>query len=235
MKEMKPIPGFRIIPWSIIVSLAVLYVYDSLKEHLGRAETKDAEPMTKEEKKRRMNGLIRDLAVLFSAIILGIVLHTQVINITVIQSASMEPTLMTGNTVFVNRLAYKTGKTPERGDIVIFWSDEHNEYLGKRVIGLPGDEIAFSDGHVVVNGAYLDETAYLSDETETICAKTFLVPEGCYFMLGDNRSYSYDSRFWQNPYISQEDIIGKYMGQIAFSFQAIYNRLRYGQDFSSYI
>jgi signal peptidase I len=234
--EEKPIPWSRIIPFAIIAVLAVLYIYDIVKKNFfgaesnqerkktgkksktGKKQTK-TEPLTTEEKKRRMNGFIKDMTDLLAPVILLVILLTQVIQVTVIQSASMEPTLMTGNTVFVNRLAYKTGHSVERGDIVILWSDEYNEYLGKRVIGLPGDEIEFRDGYVVINGQYTDESSYIASDVETNCAKTFTVPDNCYFVLGDNRENSNDSRFWMNPYIPKEDIVGKYMGQIDFSFQ----------------
>ena len=123
---------------------------------------------------------------------------------------------MTGSTMFANRL-YKDIK---RGDAVIFISDEFaGEYFGKRVIGLPGDTIEFKNGYVVLNGEYLDESAYIPDDVETNYSETFVVPANCYFMLGDNREYSDDSRYWNNPYIPREKIKGVYMGHIDFSFQ----------------
>ena len=63
---------------------------------------------------------------------------TFVIMISVVQSGSMEPTLKTGNTTFYNRIAY-VSSSPQRGDVVVFYSEEMNEYMGKRIIGLPGD------------------------------------------------------------------------------------------------
>ena len=72
---------------------------------------------------------------------------------------------------------------------------------------------------MVVNGQYCDESSYIGSEIETNCSKEFTVPENCYFMLGDNRQSSNDSRYWQNPYIQRESIVGKYMGQIDFSIQ----------------
>ncbi len=84
---------------------------------------------------------------------------------------------------------------------------------------MPGDKIRCKDGYVVVNDQFCDETAYISSEIETNCSKEFEVPEGCYFLLGDNRENSNDSRYWQQPYVAKEKIVGKYMGQIDFSFQ----------------
>jgi len=131
-------------------------------------------------------------------------------------SASMEPTLNVGSTTFYNRLAYvKHGI--ERGDIVSFKSDEYGSIFAKRVIGIPGDEISFKDGYVVINGMIADESDYLDSDIETNCERTFTVPENTVFVLGDNREDSYDSRFWQNPYIPQDKIIGKFMGAFPFS------------------
>lgn len=138
--------------------------------------------------------------------------------VSVVQSGSMEPKLETGNTVIYNRLAYVNNE-PQRGDVIVFYSEEYNSYFGKRIIGVPGDVIKFKDGYVVINNQFCDETLYIASDVETNCTKEFEVPEGCYFLLGDNREYSNDSRYWEQPYISKDQIKGKYMGQINFSFQ----------------
>ena len=152
------------------------------------------------------------------ALIAAYVILSYIIMVSVIQSGSMEPTLDVGNTVFYNRLAYVNSE-PQRGDVIVFFSEEYNSYFGKRVIGLPGDKITFKDGYVVINGQYCDESAYIDPEIETNCSKEFEVPSGCYFLLGDNRELSNDARFWNQPYIEKRLIAGKYMGQIEFSFQ----------------
>jgi signal peptidase I len=144
---------------------------------------------------------------------------TYVIMMSTCESGSMEPKLMTGNTVFYNRLAYMNSE-PQRGDIVVFVSREKNDLLlGKRIIGIPGDRISFNDGCVIVNGKCIDESAYIPNGVKTYCKYEFDVPDNCYFMLGDNRENSYDSRFWNNPYIEKSDLKGKYIGQINFSFE----------------
>ena len=144
------------------------------------------------------------------------VMMTYVIAGTTVESGSMEPKLETGTTAVYNRLAYK--KHPvQRGDVICFYSDEFREYMGKRVIGLPGDEIVFRDGYVYINGLKCDESAYLDPEIETNCPNSFAVPEGCVFVMGDNREYSYDSRFFNNPYIPMNKIVGKYIGSVPLS------------------
>ena len=128
-------------------------------------------------------------------------------------SSSMEPTLMTGDWGFVNGLAYVFNE-PKRGDIISFYSREKNEIMTKRVIGLPGDTVSFYDGYVYINYGLVYEE-YLGEDVETNSVITdFIVPEGCYFVLGDNREGSYDSRFWADPYVRKGDIKGKWLTTI---------------------
>lgn len=137
--------------------------------------------------------------------------------VSTVMSGSMEPTIMTGDTAFCNRLAY-IKDAPERGDKIVFWFDESQEYLFKRIIGLPGDTVSFENNKVLINGEVLQED-YLNDVVITQCDKTFEVPEGCVFVLGDNRCNSYDSRYWPNPYVDIDNIMGRCFGSINFSFE----------------
>ena len=124
-----------------------------------------------------------------------------IIQIAWVPSGSMETTLPTKSAMLGWHLPYAVSDpVPERGDIVTFWSDELGKVLVKRVIGLPGDEVSFSNGYVYVNGEQLDEP-YLMAQGITECEKTFTVPEDCFLPLGDNRSGSWDARFWEEPYI----------------------------------
>ncbi len=141
---------------------------------------------------------------------------TKVITISPIMSGSMEPTLVTGSYVVYNDLAY-TFNEIERGDIILFWSAEEEKYMTKRVIGLPGETITFLNGYVYIDGVLADESAYLAEDIETNCSKEFLVPDNTVFLLGDNREQSLDSRFFINPYIPMDDVLGKYLGD--FSYQ----------------
>ena len=105
---------------------------------------------------------------------------------------------------------YGVGPHAPAGDIVTFWSDELGKLLVKRVVGLPGDEITFQDGYTYINGEMLDES-YLPRQGITQCSASFLVPEGCVFFMGDNRTGSNDARFWKQPYISVDNIRAKVM------------------------
>lgn len=127
-----------------------------------------------------------------------------------IPSASMEPTIMTGDRLIGNRLAY-INSDPERGDVVIFlFPDNEKEYFIKRVIGLPGETVTVKAGKVYINDSDtpLDESAYLV----TVPIGDFgpyEVPEGAFFMMGDNRNNSMDSRYWNHPYVYKDKILGK--------------------------
>jgi len=128
-------------------------------------------------------------------------------------SGSMEPMMRTGDIAVSNRLAYLNNE-PQRGDIISFYhiDDESGikAIFEKRIIGVEGDEISFSDGYVFINGKRAVEE-YLEEDVETNCLKTFSVPKGCVFVLGDNRESSIDSRYWTEPYVSKKDIVAKLM------------------------
>lgn len=132
-----------------------------------------------------------------------------IIQIAWVPSGSMETTLPTKSAMLGWQLPFVVADpVPERGDIVTFWNEELNKVLVKRVIGLPGDEISFSGGYVYVNGEQLKEP-YLMAQGVTECDETFTVPEGCFFPLGDNRTGSFDARFWETPYIPVSAIQAK--------------------------
>lgn len=138
-----------------------------------------------------------------------------VISIGSIKSGSMEETVMTGDIVIGNKLAY-IAHSPQRGDIIFFHFQD--QVYCKRVIGIAGDRIAFSDGYVYINEENLDESSYLDPDIETNCTSTFIVPENCVFVMGDNRENSYDSRFFDEPYIPESQIISK----ILIDFNAVF-------------
>lgn len=126
-----------------------------------------------------------------------------------VPTSSMSPTIQPGDRIIIYGLAYAGEKAPQRGDIISFISDEFGCDMVKRVIGLEGDIITFQDGKVYINGVLYDESVYIEENVETICERTFTVPGNSYFLLGDNREDSIDSRFWKNPYIEEDRINGK--------------------------
>ncbi|MBP1745382.1 MAG: lepB [Firmicutes bacterium] len=123
--------------------------------------------------------------------------------VTLVSSNSMYPSIKQGDRLLTKRIRGGI----ERGDILIFFSKELGLVLVKRVIGLPGELVEIGrDGEVFINNEKLQET-YV--EINSGPAGTFIVPEKNYFFMGDNRSYSRDSRTWAEPYIPDEDILGK--------------------------
>ncbi len=123
-----------------------------------------------------------------------------------IDGRSMQSNFEPGQYALVSKASYGLG-SPQRGDVVVLYRPGFpTEELLKRVVGLPGEEIAIRDGRVQINGRELDESAYLGDiETANLSSTT--VPSGAYFVLGDNRSVSQDSRSF-GP-VPREVIVGK--------------------------
>lgn len=151
------------------------------------------------------------LTIAVTTIVALTVLYTQVLINAYIPSESMETTLMIGDMVIGNRLAYKFGNTPERFDISIFYApDKENSLYIKRIIGMPGEKVTIKDGNVYINDnpKPLDDS-FIREKMEVEPDAEFNVPEDCYFMLGDNRNNSLDSRYWDNPYVSSDKIVAK--------------------------
>jgi len=111
---------------------------------------------------------------------------------------SMYPYFDNKDLVLLYKLAYKN-KKPERGDVIVFQFDENN-YFVKRVIGLPGETIAIHNGHVYINNKQLDESKYLAPNVYTSGGRfliedlEYTIPPNTYFVMGDNRPHSTDSR-----------------------------------------
>ena len=137
----------------------------------------------------------------------------------VIPSGSMENTLLIGDHLIMSRIGYDAGipftnahvplwRNPKRQQIIIFkppFAPDQSDYV-KRVIGLPGDTVDIHDGSVWINGKKLIEN-YTLGRTEPYDAHVPLtVPDNCYFVMGDNRGNSYDSRYW--GCVPRKDIIG---------------------------
>ena len=122
-----------------------------------------------------------------------------------VQSSSMYPTIKIGDKI--NTFIIHDKSSLIRGSIVVFYSKELQETLIKRLVGLPGEKVIVSpDGSVFINGNKLSEKYVSSRSTKP---KEFQVPNNSYLFLGDNRADSYDSRYWNNPYIDYSDILGK--------------------------
>jgi signal peptidase I len=123
--------------------------------------------------------------------------------LTRIESDSMRPTLRPGQLALTTRL--RRTSTVRRGSLVVVDSRELRRRIVKRVIGLPGDQIRIHDGLVYINDALYREP-YV---TRSVFNGLFQVPAERYFLLGDNRDASSDSRSWAMPYVTRDQIRGK--------------------------
>lgn len=169
-------------------------------------------PENSEEKKENSikAEIISWLQILLTAACIAFVLNTFIIANSRVPTGSMENTIMTNDRVIGSRLSYRFS-SPERGDIVIFrFPDDESVYYVKRVIGLPGDTVDIVDGAVYLNGSDTPlEEPYLRQKMEPEEPMHFEVPEDSYFMMGDNRNYSYDARYWTNHFVHKDKLIAK--------------------------
>ena len=143
------------------------------------------------------------------AVLLAFVVDTVFIVNATVPTGSMENTIMAGDRILALRTSYWFSD-PERGDVVVF--EDPDDPTGKtlyvkRIIGVGGDTVEVKDGDVLVNGQVQDEP-YIKEITEGDFGP-YYVPEGCYFMMGDNRNKSLDARFWENTYVEKDAILGK--------------------------
>lgn len=149
-------------------------------------------------------GWFRDIAI---AVILVLLIFNFVGQKTNVVGKSMEPTLYDGDQLIIDKLSYRFGEV-ERFDIIVFPYEPKLYYI-KRVIAMPGEEVKIEDGQVYVDDAVIDDAYGFDIIREYGNNLPLVVPEGEYFVMGDNRNKSSDSRYTDVGTIDKEDIIGK--------------------------
>jgi len=151
--------------------------------------------------------LARSLAI---ALICVLIIQNTLIVHALVVSASMEGTVMTGSRIVGSRVAYLTNE-PARFDIILFKAPDEEttvQYL-KRIIGLPNEKVEIRDGKVYIDDSDtpLDDSFIMEEARGNY--GPFVVPADHYFVLGDNRNNSYDSKNWVNTYLARDRILGK--------------------------
>lgn len=181
-------------------------------------ENKEKKQWTKQE---LIKEFVSWVVIFIAACIIGHVLNHHVVMKAQVPSASMKNTIMEGDRLFGIKIAYLFSD-PERGDIVTFpFPDNEEELYVKRIIGLPGETIEIIDGKVYINDSTEPlEEPYLPEEMLGSYGP-YEVPEGCYFMMGDNRNVSKDSRDWENKFVEKDKIEAKVVIRYAPKFSIL--------------
>ena len=176
-------------------------------DHTPETETA---PETVQPTVSRGRRLWNDYGYLVVTLAVVFVLFRVLLQLSYVPSGSMETTIPTKSLLIGWRLPYVVSDpVPVRGSIVTFWDEELSRVLVKRVIGLPGDTITFKDGFVYIDGEKLNEDYLPVSGITTSEKEKFEVPEGCIFVMGDNRTGSNDSRLLQEPYIPVDQVQGR--------------------------
>lgn len=137
----------------------------------------------------------RDLLV---SVVIAIVVILFIYQPVKVEGTSMMPALIDQERIFINKFVYRFGvEKIERGDMVVFWypQDQSKSYI-KRVIGTPGDTVEVDNGTVLINGKEIEESYVPDQYRDRVSMPQTQVPEDHYFVLGDHRSSSNDSRSW---------------------------------------
>lgn len=170
----------------------------------------------REEKNNWLKEVFTWIMTIVLAIAAAMLINNYVIIKAEVPTGSMENTIQADDCILGFQLAYLFSE-PERGDVVIFpWPDDPSVTYVKRIIGLPNETVEIKDGAVYIDGVALQED-YLKEEMRGSYGP-YVVPDGCYFMLGDNRNSSADSRRWENTFLKREDIIAKVLFRYSPNF-----------------
>lgn len=147
------------------------------------------------------------IKLIVSAFIIAFVLKTYVFQIALVNQISMEPTLVEGQILIIDKISYLFGN-PKRGEIVILRDELERKFLIKRAIGLPGENVEIKNERVFINGEEL-KPDYTDAPTEAGSFVASDIPADKYFVLGDNRLHSRDSRSETVGLVDRKHIVGR--------------------------
>ncbi len=165
--------------------------------------------------RRKEHGIIRELLgwIVYILIIIGLtyLIITYVGQRTRVSGSSMETTLSDGDNLIVDKISYRF-RDPKRYDIIVFpYKYEENTYYIKRIIGMPGETVQVSGGYVYINGELLESDIYGAEPMADggIASEPITLGDDEYFVLGDNRNHSSDSRDPSVGILHREDLLGR--------------------------
>lgn len=193
----------------------VLAISESPSEEVGIVME---EAKSKNQIQSKVSKFFKDWSWLIIPVLVVVVLRFFIVAPFMVPTGSMENTIGIGERILVNKL----DKSVSRGDVIVFrdtqgWlSNQHagKGYLVKRVIGVGGDEVSYSadSKHIKVNGKDVDESVYLSEDGVGVIPFSVKVPAGYYFVMGDHRNHSADSRYHfedsQEGLVSENQVAG---------------------------
>ncbi len=149
--------------------------------------------------------------VVLIAVIAVLVIRNFLVQPFLVSGSSMEPNFSSGDYLLIDELTYQL-RAPQRGEAIVFhYPGDERQYYIKRIIGLPGETIEIKDGKITIlnnqnpNGFTISEN-YLPADFQTSGDEKIVLPADQYFVLGDNRNYSFDSRSWGN--LTKKEIVG---------------------------
>lgn len=162
-------------------------------------EPLNTETTTKVPRSMKLWVFVENVLYIAAAVLLAVLIQSFVVRPFIVSGSSMDPVIHNGEYILIDQVTYKINE-PERGDVVVFRAPpEPTKYYIKRIIGLPGETVQIKGGIITIfntqhpNGLVLDEPYLTHTQSDTLTTK---VPTGEYFVMGDNRSGSYDSREW---------------------------------------
>lgn len=176
-------------------------------------EISNESEQSEREQPSKLKQAISFMTPIVVALIIAIILKTCIFANVVIPTGSMLNTIQEGDRIIASRLAY-INEDPQRYDIIIFkYPDDETQLFAKRIIGMPGETIEIKNGVVYItdrNGKTTEaRTDFITNCVPTGDFGPYTVPLGSYFVMGDNRNDSWDSRYWDNKTVKRNKIIGK--------------------------
>lgn len=196
---------------------------DDSTNNQDNLEKIDDKPNTTKSQKIKKE-LIDIIKTIIIAIIVAFIITNFIIVNAIVPTGSMKNTIMPNDRLIAFRLSYLFS-SPERGDIIVFRAPDDEEMLYvKRIIGMPGETINIIDGKVYINDSEqpLDDEYIMEEMLGSFGPYT--VPEDSYFMLGDNRNDSQDSRYWENTFLPKDNILGKAIFKYYPEIEALWNK-----------